>query len=61
MNYDGMMKAEGNKEMKRQEAQAAEAGRNEVAGSLAAQRADCTLLQAVHNNYLNNIFFQIYI
>ena len=34
-----MMKAEGNKEMKRQEAQAAEAGRNEVAGSLAAQRA----------------------
>ena len=39
MNYDGMMKAEGNKEMKRQEAQAAEAGRNEVAGSLAAQRA----------------------
>jgi hypothetical protein len=39
MNYDMMMKAEGNKEMKRQEAQAAEAGRNEVAGSLAAQRA----------------------
>jgi hypothetical protein len=39
MNYDVMMKAEGNKEMKRQEAQAAEAGRNEVAGSLAAQRA----------------------
>ena len=40
MNYDAMMKAEGNKEMmKRQEAQAAEAGRNEVAGSLAAQRA----------------------
>ena len=37
MNYDVMMKAEGNKEMKRQEAQAAEAGRNEVAGSLAAQ------------------------
>jgi hypothetical protein len=29
--------------------------------SPAAQRADCTLLQAVHNNYLNNIFFQIYI
>ena len=39
MNYDAMMKMEGNKEMKRQEAQAAEAGRNEVAGSLAAQRA----------------------
>lgn len=39
MNYDVMMKAEGNKEMKRQEAQAAEAGRNEVVGSLAAQRA----------------------
>ena len=40
MNYDATMKAEGNKEMmKRQEAQAAEAGRNEVAGSLAAQRA----------------------
>ena len=39
MNYDVMMKAEGNKEMKRQEAQAAEAGRDEVAGSLAAQRA----------------------
>lgn len=39
MNYDVMMKAEGDKEMKRQEAQAAEAGRNEVAGSLAAQRA----------------------
>jgi len=39
MNYDTMMKEEGNKEMKRQEAQAAEAGRNEVAGSLAAQRA----------------------
>jgi hypothetical protein len=39
MNYDVMMKAEGNKEMKRQEEQAAEAGRNEVAGSLAAQRA----------------------
>ena len=39
MNYDATMKAEGNKEMKRQETQAAEAGRNEVAGSLAAQRA----------------------
>ncbi|NBW37637.1 MAG: hypothetical protein EBR30_21990 [Cytophagia bacterium] len=39
MNYDTMMKEEGNKEMKRQEAQAAEAGRNEVAGSLSAQRA----------------------
>jgi hypothetical protein len=39
MNYDMTMKTEGNKEMKRQEAQAAEAGRNEVAGSLAAQRA----------------------
>ena len=39
MNYDATMKAEGNKEMKRQEAQAAAAGRNEVAGSLAAQRA----------------------
>lgn len=40
MNYDAMMKAEGNKEMmKRQEAQAAEAGRNEVAGSESAQRA----------------------
>ena len=39
MNYDVMMKAEGNKEMKRQEAQAAEAGRNEVAGSESAQRA----------------------
>ena len=39
MNYDATMKAEGNKEMKRQEVQAAEAGRNEVAGSLAAQRA----------------------
>jgi hypothetical protein len=39
MNYDGMMKMEANKEMKRQDAQAAEAGRNEVAGSLAAQRA----------------------
>jgi len=39
MNYDATMKMEGNKEMKRQEAQAAEAGRNEVAGSLAAQRA----------------------
>jgi hypothetical protein len=39
MNYDTMMKEEGNKEMKRQEVQAAEAGRNEVAGSLSAQRA----------------------
>lgn len=39
MNYDMMMMKEGNREMKRQEAQAAEAGRNEVAGSLAAQRA----------------------
>ena len=40
MNYDAMMKAEGNKEMmKRQEAQAAEAGRNEVAGSESAQGA----------------------
>lgn len=39
MNYDMTMMKEGNKEMKRQEAQAAEAGRNEVAGSLAAQRA----------------------
>ena len=39
MNYDMTMMKEGNKEMKRQEAQAAEAGRNEAAGSLAAQRA----------------------